>query len=246
MTSLGRLLWSVVRAPVKGALGEAAVKVGAGLTLPSDKYHKFHDVTLPTRGGTAQIDHVFVSVFGVFVVETKNLGGWIYGSERDKTWTQIFPGGKKVKFMNPLRQNYGHQRALDGALAELGLPSEAVQSVVVFVGDAELKRRMPPNVTIGLGAARYIRSFRTQVLTEEQVTAICAIIESGRLPASRSTTREHVKNVNDQHHPGRAVCPRCGRKMVLRTARRGSNAGKQFLGCEGFPRCRFVRTGKGT
>ena len=221
------------------------MKVGAALSLPSDKYHKFHDVTLSTNGGTTQIDHVFVSVFGVFVVETKNMGGWIFGSERDKTWTQIFPGGKKVRFMNPLRQNYGHVRALADALAKLGLPKDTVKSVIVFVGEAKLKRRMPPNVTVGLDAARYIRSFKTRLLTEEQVTAACAIIESDRLPASWQTTRQHVRNVKDQQHPDRVICPRCGRKMVLRTAKRGPNAGEQFLGCEGFPRCRYVRTGKG-
>ena len=100
-TSIGRLLWSVVQAPVKGTLGEAAVRAGAAGSLPSGKYHKLHDVTLQTRGGTTHIDYVFVSVFGVFVVETKNMGGWICGSERDKTWAQIFPGGKKIRFMSP-------------------------------------------------------------------------------------------------------------------------------------------------
>ena len=66
---LGQLLWSVFRAPVKGALGETAVKAGAALALPSSVYRRYHDVTLPTAGGTTQIDHVFVSVFGVFVFD---------------------------------------------------------------------------------------------------------------------------------------------------------------------------------
>ena len=49
---------------------------------------------------------MFVSVFGVFVVETKNMGGWIFGSERNREWTQVFPNAEKYKFQNPLRQNY--------------------------------------------------------------------------------------------------------------------------------------------
>lgn len=238
---LGRLVWSIFRAPVKGALGETAVKAGAGLSLPSSAYRKFHDVTLPTAGGTTQIDHVFVSEFGVFVLETKNMDGWIFGTEKDRQWTQVFPGGKKYRFQNPLRQNYGHVKAVENALQGMGLPKGVVKSVVVFVGGAELKRDMPENVTTGFGAARYIRSFRKKVLTREQVEEICSMIESGRLSRSWGTDREHVRNLRSRTGSTPRNCPRCGRKMVLRTARKGPNAGGQFWGCEGFPRCRGVQ-----
>ncbi len=241
MNSLGRLLWSVFQAPVKGALGETAVKAGAVLTLPSSVYRRYHDVTLPTMSGTAQIDHVFVSVFGVFVVETKNMAGWIYGSERDREWTQVFPGGRKYKFQNPLRQNYGHVRAMEDALAGIRLPRGAVKSVVVFVGKTKLKREMPGNVTAGFGAARYVRSFGTRILTEGQVTEICAVIESRRMKPSWGTDRQHVGNARRRNTSAPRKCPRCGRKMVLRTARKGPGEGRQFWGCEGFPACRMVQ-----
>ena len=117
MDFIGRLIWSVFKAPIKGALGETVVKAGAGLSLPSSVYRRYHDVTLPTAGGTTQIDHVFVSEFGVFVVETKNMNGWIYGTENDRKWIQVFPGGQKYTFQNPLRQNYGHVKAIEDALA---------------------------------------------------------------------------------------------------------------------------------
>lgn len=89
----------------KGWLGEALVKLSAKLWLPADTYQPIHNVTLPTEGGSTQIDHIFVSRFGVFVVETKNMKGWIFGSERQAMWTQkIYK--KTYKFQNPLRQNY--------------------------------------------------------------------------------------------------------------------------------------------
>ena len=69
------MIKTTIEAPIKGMMGEFAVKVGAALSLPSSVYRRYHDVTLPTVDGTTQIDHVFVSVFGVFVVETKNKGG---------------------------------------------------------------------------------------------------------------------------------------------------------------------------
>ncbi|ROH86288.1 hypothetical protein ED236_07580 [Pseudomethylobacillus aquaticus] len=37
------------------------------------------------------------------------------------------------------------------------------------------------------------------------------------------------------------LCAKCGAPMVLRTSKKGSNAGKQFWGCSGFPKCRQVQ-----
>ena len=42
-------------------------------------------------------------------------------------------------------------------------------------------------------------------------------------------------------HSGALSCPRCGGNLVVRTARKGKNAGQRFWGCEAFPKCRFVR-----
>lgn len=69
-------------------------------------------MTLDTPDGTTQIDHVFLSPFGVFVLETKNMRGWIFGSENQAQWTQqIFK--QRFKFQNPTRQNYKHLKALE-------------------------------------------------------------------------------------------------------------------------------------
>lgn len=137
---IGRVVKAFLGTSVKGLVGEATVVVGAKLLLPSD-YLRFHNVTLRTPDGTTQIDHVFVSRFGVFVVETKNMGGWIYGSERNLRWTQVFPGGRKTSFQNPLRQNYRHVKAMEATLAPLKLPADAVRSVVAFVGEADSRPR---------------------------------------------------------------------------------------------------------
>ena len=135
---LGRILGAVLSGGLKGFAGEAKVAVGAMLALPSSTYVRFHDVMLPTPDGTTQIDHLFVSRFGVFVVETKNMSGWIFGSEHDMRWAQAFPGGRKESFQNPLRQNYRRVKAVEELLAARALPAEAVHSVVAFVGDGRL------------------------------------------------------------------------------------------------------------
>lgn len=72
----------VKRSPwFKGALGELKMNTAARLLLRRKNYHFLKDVMLPTRDGTTQIDLIIVSRFGVFVIETKNLTGWIFGSE---------------------------------------------------------------------------------------------------------------------------------------------------------------------
>ena len=232
--------------PFKGMLGELAVRLGAGLTLPSPEYRRYHNVTLRTADGTTQIDHVIVSVFGVFVVETKNMRGLIYGRKWDREWSQVFPGRGKFRFQNPLRQNHRHVRAVEDALRDIGLPEGAVKSVVVFAGGAELKRRLPENVTVGLGGSRYLRSFRTVVLSEAQAAAACAAIEAARMRRSWGTKRRHARGLEERHDGARRrACPQCGRRMVLRTGQRGPAAGERFWGCTGFPICRRVEEVKG-
>ena len=84
--TLGRVLAALFNpAARRGLKGEVSVALGAALRLPSSTYARFHNLTLPVPDGTTQVDHVFVSPFGVFVVETKNMSGWIFGNERDNT-----------------------------------------------------------------------------------------------------------------------------------------------------------------
>src|SRR5690606_24850141 len=115
----------------------------AWLGLSRKDYHRFHNVMLRTPDGATQIDHVFVSRFGVFVVETKHIKGWIFGSEADRKWTQIIYGEKRY-FKNPLRQNYKHVKAVEQAL---GLEERAVHSVIVFTANTTFKTAMPRRVT---------------------------------------------------------------------------------------------------
>jgi len=97
--------------------------------LPASIYRLFHDLMLPTPDGLTQIDHVFVSRFGVFVVETKNLGGWIFGNPSRRRWTQVLPGGRKQQFQKPLCQNHRHERVVEEALQRQKLLAEAVRQV---------------------------------------------------------------------------------------------------------------------
>jgi restriction system protein len=234
------VLLGVLQSPwFKGLLGESLVKVAAKLRLPSDIYRRMHNVTLPLADGTTQIDHVFVSRFGVFVIETKNMKGWIFGTERDAQWTQnIF--GNTFKFQNPLRQNYRHLKALESILP---VPVDTIHSIVVFPSQSVFKSAVPANVTCGIGYIKYIKAFKEPVLTDTQVSEVMERIQSARLAPSFATTRKHIKNLEDRHDQGvERTCPRCGNRMILRTAKQGSRAGKPFWGCAGYPRCKAVQS----
>jgi len=52
-------------------------------------------------------------------------------------------------------------------------------------------------------------------------------------------SQEPVK-ANLQTSDGAPLCPKCGARMVLRTARRGANAGQQFYGCPNYPQCKTI------
>jgi hypothetical protein len=223
---------------IKGSLGEASIKFSAWLRLPADTYHAIHNVTLPTPDGTTQIDHIFVSRFGIFVVETKNMKGWIFGGVRQAEWTQkLFRSS--FRFQNPLRQNYKHVKALEAAL---DVPPAIIHSVIVFVGDSTFKTSMPANVTKGRGCITYIKSFDAPVLSEAQVQYVVSQIQAGRLAPTRETHRQHVRSLRSAMDPlAERKCPRCGSSMVLRTAKRGPGTGNRFWGCSAYPECKAVQ-----
>jgi Nuclease-related domain. len=129
----------------KGKFGEFMVNSVAKARLDKDVYHLIKNVTLPTDDGTTQIDHVIVSIYGVFVIETKNMKGWIFGNKDQRIWTQkIFK--ETHKFQNPLFQNYKHTKTLESLL---GLTDQQIFSVIAFMGDSTFKTEMPENVTSG-------------------------------------------------------------------------------------------------
>lgn len=233
------ILASVLKSPwFKGIIGEFMVNLAAKLLLDKTKYHLLKNVTLPTENGTTQIDHIIISKYGVFVVETKNMKGWIFGSQNQKVWTQqIF--NRKSKFQNPIHQNYKHVKTLESLLE---LTEEQIFSVVVFVGNSKFKTGVPENVTYAKGYIRYIKSKKKEVLTDSKITQIIQQIESGRLVPSFKTNKEHVKHVKNiiSEKKNKKSCPKCGSEMVIRKAKQGTNKGKSFWGCTNFPKCRSI------
>lgn len=177
----------------KGWIGELQINLVTKFSLNKGIYHFIKNVTIPADGGTTQIDHIIVSRFGVFVVETKNLRGWIFGKEGDAYWTQKLYRHSE-KFQNPLRQNYKHTETLAEILR---ISADKMRSVIVFPGDSTFKTEMPENVTGTRGYIQYIRSQTRRVLTEDEVKEVINVIAEKRLAPGLKTHLQHVKHVND-------------------------------------------------
>ena len=94
-------------------------------------YKVINDLYLPLYDKTTQIDHVLIGFFGILVIETKNLGGEIYGDPKNKEWTHII-GGKKHPLYNPLMQNQAHIDCIRHLLGKENLYNVPIESLVVF------------------------------------------------------------------------------------------------------------------
>lgn len=244
----GMLVWfipavfliALLKSPwAKGHIGELLVRFFAHRQLDEHTYRRLHNVTLNTPDGTTQIDHVFLSIYGVFVLETKNMSGWIFGSEKQAQWTQKLYK-RTFKFQNPLRQNYKHLKALE---ATLGVNPEHLHSVITFVGGSSFKNEMPANVTQGIGFIRYIKSFIHPVFSPTEVDAMLYALQTGRRAPTLATHREHVQNLKRRNDPNaERQCQKCGSALVIRTVKSGAKVGQQFWGCSGFPKCRTMQS----
>lgn len=120
---------------IKGYIGESRVTKQLG-KLDAEDYKVYNDVLIKAGTGSSQIDHIVISVYGIFVIETKNYSGWIHGNEHSEYWTQSHYDAK-TKFRNPIKQNWGHIYALKEALS--GFERVNYHSIIVFAGSAELK-----------------------------------------------------------------------------------------------------------
>ncbi len=92
------------------------------------------------NGETSEIDVVYVTQKGIFVIESKNFSGWIFGDDKYAYWTASLPNGKKNRFYSPVKQNETHMRWLGKYLESLNYKSVPLFSLIVFSERCELKK----------------------------------------------------------------------------------------------------------
>lgn len=208
---------------------------------------------------TSEIDVVYVTARGIFVVESKNYSGWIFGSEKDQYWTASLPAGKgksiKNKFYNPLKQNDSHIKYLRGYLKQLYPGKDfKIFSLIVFSERCKLKSIPQSSSHIIIQRNNLYKTIKDIVkreelsLTNEQVDEIYGKLE-GLTKVDKETKQAHIDNIKENYISSKVltnksedlVCPLCGNKLVMRTAKRGDRAGKRFYGCSGYPKCGYTK-----
>ena len=118
---------------IKGWIGEQKIRDILS-SLNKQAYTCFHDVLLPAQEDTTQIDHIVIVGDTCFVIETKAFAGWIFGTEKAKTWTQSLNKRSRFSFQNPIRQNYKHIKAIEPYLEGLKIVGLVVFTEGKFKG----------------------------------------------------------------------------------------------------------------
>ena len=176
--------------------GETLLRREIQTTFSGPDFHLLNHITLKIKDGTTQIDHILVSRFGVFVIETKDYKGWIFANAKHATWTQVLYR-VKFKFQNPIFQNMRHVRAVEELLDFL--PPEAIKSAVVFTGSAEFKTDMPSGVYTLPGLIDHLKSATEEVMSLNRVQFCVGRLETARLAITGQTDVEHVKSLQRKH-----------------------------------------------
>ena len=234
------------------------------------------------NGETSEIDVLYITQKGIFVFESKNYSGWIFGDEKGTYWTAMLPNRQKNRFYNPVKQNKTHIKWLQKYVG-VDVP---LFSIIVFSERCELKKVEMQSTDVKVikrdrtyAAVRDIWDSHPDVVNNvdslyeklKTLTNVDSAVKAAHIvniekkyknqTADRNekiwkpvnevnyeTTQEKPDKTNDIQSTDNEtginkllVCPRCGMKLVLRTAKQGANAGKQFYGCSGFPKCRYVK-----
>ncbi len=176
----------------KGFQGEQIIIDLMYRFLDREKYHFFNDLTLPEKEGTTQIDHLIVSEYGIFIIETKNMKGSIYGNPYEKFWAQWL-ANRKYSFQNPLRQNHKHKKCLEELLK---IESEVYFEVVVFIEGANFPKGRPDSVFYPNELIQFVKSQTKKVFSDNEIDMILSVIDASRLEPSFETDKRHKAYVN--------------------------------------------------
>ena len=204
-----------------------------------------------STGDTSEIDVLYITRKGLIVVEDKDYSGYIFGSELNANWTETLYYKKKhygigrvekYQFHNPIWQNYNHIKYLQEYL-ELDIKAF---SVITFSNRGDLKNISisSPNVFVcnhsGLPVVlNRIWDNNPDIFTDLQIVELYSKL----LPLTKVDMEVHQKHIEAIHDrfSNTSICPVCGKNLVLRTIKKGKNAGKQMYGCSNYPKCKYVK-----
>ena len=213
----------------KGAAGEASVARQIGATVEGEQY-VINNFMFCVGQKSCQIDHIVINKNGVFIIETKNYSGAVYGSEQDNYWTQKI-GNQTNRIYSPIKQNAMHVYNLSRVLSK----HIYLISLVVFVQNNTENIRAENVIPLKVLKQRLALPSKIKPYTAAQMREIYEEILS--VQNLDITNAEHVANIKRaKANIDAGICPYCNRPLVTRQGKYG-----EFLGCSGYPECKFIR-----
>lgn len=212
-----------------GKAGEFWVKRELRL-LPKNQYFILNDIMLEINNQTHQIDHVVVSNYGIFIIETKQYNGYITGGEYDKKWKK--KSGKKIYyFQNPIHQNYGHLKAIQEAK---NIEEDKLIPIVCIPSRAKVQVNVKSHVVSIYKLLDTIKSYRAEVIQNKE--EIYNKLSSLNI-IDKKRRKEHIKYIktNIVKYDSN-ICPKCGHTLVKRNGPHG-----EFIGCSNYPKCKYTK-----
>ena len=162
------------------------------------------NVYLPKGEGseeTSEVDVIFITQKGIFVFESKNYSGWIFGNERDTLWTATLANGNRNKFYNPILQNKTHIKWMREFVGDK-IP---LFSIIVFSERCELKKITMESMDVEViqrdqtyATVRDIWDQNPDVLTKEEVTALYEKLYP-LTQVSQEVKDKHVERIQEKY-----------------------------------------------
>ncbi len=230
------LIWMAFGAPLRGDIGEGTVARHLK-NLPGNKYTVFNDVMVKTGRGSVQIDHIVVSVYGIFVIETKNISGIITGTEHGESWLKT-DHGRKYEFFNPITQNTGHINAL---AHKLNVPASKFISIIAFSTRGRLMFHQLPTPVVYIpqvtGKIKCYRDIKLSAKRANEIADQIQKIKKYKLVSNRQHIADVEKARAERYNKiANGICPSCGGRLTLRRGQYG-----EFWGCSNYPNCKYTR-----
>lgn len=236
---VGIIYFRIKLPTIKGKMGEKGVAATLSF-LPKEEYIVLNDLMFKNGSHSTQIDHLVISIYGIFVIETKNYKGWIFGNSHKDYWTQNI-WGNKYSLYNPVFQNRNHIRFLINKFSELKAREAFIYPIVVFLSASKLNIIGDNDCVLWRSELNsYIRAHSNIVMTIDDCHNIATILSENNIvdKDERIAHKINVQSAIRSHEikVSNGICPRCGGQLVFRKGKYGD-----FYGCSNYPRCRYTR-----
>lgn len=203
------------------------------MKLPTENIEVIHDFMIPTAQGLCALDAVVIAPQGIFLIQTVNYVGKIYGNDWKKKWLQKTRFGKQT-FANPFYQLHTDGVELERILA---LNHDDFIAITVFPRGAKLEVLGQQQTIHAKQLATVIQEQQEQLVTPEEIKQSTQILQRINItvPLDRQRLYQRMQEIEkvaaEKIHNG--ICPQCGSILIVKNSPTGyykhcSNSQCQF------------------